>query len=95
VRILERMREAVREQRYRISSHANEEMSEDDLESHDIEQIILTGTISRRFTRDPRGTRYEVTGNTTDGRHAAIVGRFLLSGVLLIITAFAHEEEEP
>jgi hypothetical protein len=94
MRIIERMRQAVHEERYRISSHANEEMSEDDLEAHDLEQIILTGAISRRFTRDPRGTRYEVTGNTTDGRQGVVVCRFLVSGVLLIITAYAGEENE-
>ena len=62
-------------------------MSEDDLESHDIERVLLTGAITRRFTRDPRGTRYEVTGDTTEGRQAAVVCRFLASGWLLIITA--------
>jgi len=39
--ILQRIRRAVREQSYRISSHANEEMSEDDLEAKDIECIIF------------------------------------------------------
>lgn len=86
------IRQAIREQRYRISSHANEEMSEDDLEAVDIEQIILTGHVARRFTRDPRGTRYEVVGQTTDGRRAAVVCRFLPSGALLIITAYVEEE---
>ncbi|HHT9120534.1 MAG TPA: DUF4258 domain-containing protein [Candidatus Hypogeohydataceae bacterium YC41] len=53
----------------------------------DVESIILTGKIMRRYTRDLRGTRYEVMGNTTDGRKACLVCRFLPSGVLLIITA--------
>jgi uncharacterized DUF497 family protein len=68
-----RIQQAIRTQRYRISSHANEEMSDDDLESHDIETIILTGKLIRRFTHDPRGTRYEVLGTTADGRHAYVV----------------------
>jgi hypothetical protein len=91
MRTLARMREAIRQQRYRISSHANEEMSDDDLEAVDIEQIILTGHIGHRYTRDPRGTRYEVVGQTTDARQAVVVCRFLLSGVLLIITAYIPE----
>jgi protein-tyrosine-phosphatase len=91
VRAIERIREAIRQQRYRISSHANEEMSEDDLEAVDVEQIMLTGHIARRYTRDPRGTRYEVMGQTTDDRRAAVVCRFLPSGVLLIVMAYAHE----
>ena len=68
IRALARMQQAIREQRYRISSHANEEMSEDDLAADDIEAVILGGEIKRKFTRDPRGTRYEVSGETTDGR---------------------------
>ena len=94
-RTIERMWQAIRDQSYRISAHANAEMSDDDLEAQDIEQIILTGTITQRFTHDPRGTRYEVTGETTDGRTASVVCRFLLSGVLLIITAYVHEDGEP
>jgi hypothetical protein len=91
---IERIRQAIRAQRYRISAHANDEMSDDALEAQDIEAIIFTGTIAQRFTHDPRGTRYEVTGTTTDGRHASVVCRFLASGVLLIITAYVHEEDE-
>jgi uncharacterized protein DUF4258 len=91
---IERIRQAIRLQHYRISAHANEEMSDDDLEAQDIEAIIFTGTIALRLTRDPRGTRYEVAGATTDGRSATVVCRFLASGVLLIITAYVHEEDE-
>ena len=89
---LQRMRQAIREQRYRISSHANEEMSDDNLVAEDIESIILDGQIARRFTHDPRGIRYEVTGRVADGRQACVVCRFLSSGVLLIITAYAAGE---
>ncbi len=93
MRALQRMRQAIRDQRYRISAHANEEMSEDDLVAEDVESIILSGQIVRRFTRDPRGTRYEVAGKTTDGRRAQVICRFLpLSGVLLIITAYVEGE---
>ena len=60
MRARQRMRRAIHEQQYRISSHANEEMSEDNLVAEDIEEIILTGQITRRFTHDPRGTRYEM-----------------------------------
>ena len=92
MRLLQRLRQAIRAEKYRISSHANEEMSEDELEAMDIERIILTGRLARRFTRDPRGIRYEVVGDTTDGRRAYVACRFLTSGVLLIITAYAGED---
>ncbi|MCL0098182.1 hypothetical protein M1O19_06720 [Dehalococcoidia bacterium] len=49
-------------------------------------------TLTHRFTHDPRGTRYEVLGDTVDYRRAYVVCRFLLSGVLLIITAYVEEK---
>ena len=82
MRALQRIRQAIRTQQYQISSHANAKMAEDDLEAQDIEQILLTGAITRRFTRDPRGTRYEISGEARDGRGASVVCRFLTSGVL-------------
>ncbi len=68
MRALEGMRQAIQEQRYRVSSHGNEEMSEDNLVAEDIGSVVLTGRITRRFTRDLRGTRYEVAGRASDGR---------------------------
>ena len=90
--VLRRMRQAIREQRYRISSHANDEMADDFLVAADVEKIILTGEITRRFTHDLRVARYEVYCDTVDYRRAYVVCRFLLSGVLLIITAYVEEE---
>lgn len=87
--MLKVIQEAIRKEQYRISTHANEEMAKDDLLAIDVEQIILTGKIARRFTRDPRGTRYEVHGEKSDGRKAAVVCRVSASKVLLIITAYA------
>lgn len=87
--MLKRIREAVRQECYRISTHANEEMADDDIMALDVEQIILTGKIVRRFSRDHRGTRYEIYGRTVDGRNAAVVCRFTSSNALLIITAYA------
>jgi hypothetical protein len=87
---LQRMRQAIREQRYRVSSHANEEMAKDFLVAADIENIILTGKIITKFTRDPRGIRYEVYGDTIDYRRGSVICRFLLSGILLIITAYVE-----
>ncbi len=54
---LQRIRQAIREEQYRVSMHANDEMAEDCLEVADIEQIILTGNIVKKLTHDVRGTR--------------------------------------
>ena len=53
--------------------HFFEEMADDNLILPDIEMAIAHGTIRRRFTRDPRGTRYEVVGSTIDGRDIAVI----------------------
>lgn len=89
---LQRIRRTIREQKYRISSHANDEMADDFLMAADIEHIILTGKIVQRFTYDKRGTRYAILGDTTDNRQAYAICRLLLSGVLLVVTAYAAQE---
>ena len=89
---IQRLRLAIREDAYGISSHGNEEISEDDLSTEDVERIILGGEVIKKYTHDPRGTRYEVAGRAVDGREASVVCRFLPSGTLLIITAYAAEE---
>jgi hypothetical protein len=65
--------------------------SNDDLIFADVEKAIADGRIQRRFTRDPRGTRYEVVGPTTDGRRIATICRIKETGKLLFITAYILE----
>lgn len=43
-------------------------MANDDLLFADIEKAIAAGRIRRRFTRDPRGARYEIVGRATGER---------------------------
>jgi len=93
-RAIETIRQKVIEQEYTISGHANEEMSDDNLTADDVEQVLLTGRIRKRFTRDPRGARYEITGQALDGRPVAVVCRLLESEWLRIITVYAIENGE-
>lgn len=74
--------------------HFLEEMAEDNLTFADIELAIANGQIRRKFTRDPRGTRYEVVGTATDGREIAIVCRIKSTGKLLLITTDSLDENE-
>ena len=53
---------------YFMSSHAEEEMLDDDLERNDVENAILKGFIEKRLTHDSRGTRYRIEGPALDGR---------------------------
>ena len=64
-------------------------MANDDLIFADIELAVAHGRIRRKFTNDPRGTRYEVVGPATDGREVAIVCRLKTTGKLLLITTYA------
>lgn len=66
-------------------------MANDDLVFADIENVIANGHIRKRFTRDPRGARYEVVGRTTDGGKAAVICRIKETGKLLFITTYALE----
>lgn len=90
---LEKLRELVRLQAYEISTHANEEMSNDELMAVDVENAILTGRIVKRFTKDVRGTRYEVVGEACDNRSIAVVCRILRTSRLIVITVYALEVE--
>jgi len=55
----------------------------------DIEMAIANGQIRRKFTRDPRGTRYEIVGTAMDGREIAVICRIKNTGKLLLITTYA------
>jgi len=60
--------------------HFFEEMADDNLILPDIEMAIAHGYIRRRFTRDARGTRYEIVGPATDGREIAVICRIKSTG---------------
>jgi len=85
---LSRIQNKVRERDYYLSSHAEEEMAEDSLESEDVEHALLNGKIEKRLTHDPRGTRFRIEGPVRDGRTIHVVCRFV-DPELLVITVYA------
>lgn len=91
--VIHKIREKIAKQEYEFTiPHFFEEMANDNLSFADIEMAIANGRINRKFTRDPRGTRYEVVGPVTDGREIAIICRIKSTGKLLLITTYALEE---
>ena len=91
--IIHKIREKVEKQEYEFTiPHFFEEMADDNLTFADIEMAIAKGQIRRKFTRDPRGSRYEVIGPTTGGREIGIICRMKSTGKLLLITTYALEE---
>ena len=91
--IIHTIREKVARQEYEFTiPHFFEEMADDNLIFPDIKMAITNGRIRRKFTQDPRGTRYEIVGPTTDGREIAIICRIKNTGKLLLITTYTLEE---
>lgn len=71
--------------------HFFEEMTNDRLTFADIQRVIATGQIRQKFTRDPRGKRYEVVGTSIDRRQVAVICRIKSTGKLLFITTYRVE----
>ena len=90
---IQKIKEYIRKQNYRITVHAQIEAAADDLNKIDIETIINTGKIVKQYTHDIRGTRYLIKGYSNDGRIAYVVCRFLEIEKLSIITVYAEESK--
>lgn len=85
---IDKIREKIRSRDYYLSSHAEDEMAEDGFERADVETAILRGTVEKKLTRDPRGTRYQVEGPACDGRLMQMLCRFKETGPLIIVTIY-------
>ena len=86
---LQKIRQRIIDRDYFLSSHAEEEMLDDDLERGDIENAILKGRIEKQLSHDARGTRYRIEGPCLDGLMIHVVCRFQDELNLLIITVYA------
>ena len=72
-----------------MTSHAMEEMAEDNLDIIDVENAILNGKIVHADKDDPRGAKYVIHGNAADlPIPVGVVGRFANNDRFLIITVF-------
>ena len=86
---LKKIQQRILDREYYMSSHAEEEMLDDDLERADIENAILKGFIDKKMTQDSRGTRYRIEGPALDNRDIHVVCRFREHANLIIITVYA------
>lgn len=87
--VIQQIRQRIVDREYFLSSHAEEEMLDDDLERKDIENAILKGRIEKKMTHDERGTRYRIQGPARDGRLIHVLCRFREVSNLIIITVYA------
>jgi len=86
---IQRIRQKVIDREYYLSSHAEEEMLDDDLDRVDIENAILKGYIEKRMTQDIRGTRYRLERPALDGRLIHVICRFKENTDIILITVYA------
>ena len=90
---LQKIRRKIIDRKYYLSTHAEEEMVNDQLERSDVENAILKGKIDKKFTRDRRGTRYRIEGPAIEGRPIHVICRLRERGDLIIATVYALTEE--
>ena len=83
------IRHLIRTLNYVVSTHAAEELEDDDLSIYDIENIILTGSITER-QRDAKihESKTVVSGATLDGSSAQVVVKTGFTGKLIVITVY-------
>ncbi|MDP1652391.1 MAG: DUF4258 domain-containing protein [Rhodocyclaceae bacterium] len=86
---INQLRHLIRTLNYVVSTHAAEELEDDNLSILDLENIILTGKITER-QRDAqtRESKTVVSGVTLDGNHAQAVVKIGFTGKLIVITVY-------
>ena len=86
---IHQLRNLIRTLNYVVSTHAAEELEDDDLSILDLESIILTGQIVER-QRDikTREIKNIVSGITLDGNEAQAVVKIGLTRKLIVITVY-------
>ncbi len=90
---IQRIRQKIIDRTYYLSSHAEEEMLDDELTRDPIENVILRGRIDKKLSQDIRGTRYCIEGPVGDGRLAHAICRFDEAADLIVITVYALTED--
>jgi hypothetical protein len=86
---ISQFRHLIRTLNYVVSTHAAEELEDDNLSILDLENIVLTGQITER-QRDAQTSEVKcvVTGITLDGSAAEAVVKVGFTGKLIVITVY-------
>jgi len=86
---ISQFRHLIRTLNYVVSTHAAEELEDDNLSILDLENIVLTGQITER-QRDAqtREVKCVIAGITLDGSAAEAVVKVGFTGKLVIITVY-------
>ena len=83
------LRQLIRTLSYAVSTHAADELEDDNLTILDLENVILSGqVVERQRDRNTRETKYVIQGGTLDRTAAEVVAKVGHSGKLYIITVY-------
>ena len=83
------IRQLVRTLNYVVSTHAADELEDDQLSILDLENLVLTGQITeRQRDRRTREAKLIIQGNTLKGHAAEAVAKISHTGRLIIITVY-------
>ena len=83
------LRHLIRTLSYVVSTHAADELEDDNLSILDLENIILTGQIiERQRDRTTRETKYVIQGATLEGSAGEVVAKVGHTGKLVVITVY-------
>lgn len=75
----------VRNERFYLTEHADEEATVDGIDIYDIENSILNGKIRRTW---PKEDKFEVVGTSLDGRSIGVVCRITKTLKVRVITVY-------
>ena len=83
------LRQLIRTLSYVVSTHAADELEDENLSILDLENVVLTGQIvERQRDRSTRETKYVIQGRTLDGTAAEVVAKVGHTGRLFVITIY-------
>jgi hypothetical protein len=86
---LQQMRRGVRAGEVLLTTHAYDEMNQDDLFVVDLENCILTGSIMiRQWDDDFSEWKYVIHGDSHTGEEMAVVAKLDYNDCVVIITTF-------
>ena len=86
------MRAKVRDRRYVMTVHAEEEMDADGLSMFDVENVVLTGRIvERQVDRAERERKYVIRGRPLEGDDTVVVvAKMGPTGKVVILTVYSE-----
>jgi hypothetical protein len=91
-RLMQQMRAKVRDRRYVMTVHAEEEMDADGLSIFDVENAVLTGRVVERQADRAKGERkYVIRGFPLEGDDAVVVvAKMGPTGKVVILTVYSE-----